>query len=318
MQNKDLHFSLLPNFDWKVNRHFSADVDMNLTFSNSTFDSVTQSRLFFDFTPTATYQWEELWVQAGLKVNTFNDTTNNFGAYPILRAEYNVIPEKLTAFAGLKGEMKYNTFYDQVAVNRYLRTRDAQPDIRPTREKLNVYGGVSGSVTQYVNFSAKGYHKVVGDQLMFFNEQDGAYFDMVYDSTFKETGGELSVLFNKDDKIKAGVKGRFANFNTSNQEFYWNMPTTRVDIWGSYNFGEKLWVASEIYVIGNRTMSIDSLGNPLTQNTQADINLSVDYRFNKRISVFLELNNILNNEFYRWYNYRERPFDLKAGVTASF
>ena len=318
MMNQDLHFSLLPDFNWKVNNQFSADIDMNLTFSNSNFDSVEQSRLFLDFTPSATYQWKELWVQAGLKVNSFNDSVASFGAYPLLRAEYNILPERLTAFAGLKGEMKYNTFYDQVAVNRYLRTRDAQPDIRPTKEKFNIYGGFSGSVMQYVNFSAKGYHKIVEDQLIFFNQENGAYFDMVYDTAFKETGAELSLLFNKDDKIKAGIDGKFRSFKTSNIAYNYAMPTTRVDIWGSYNFAEKLWVASEIYVIGKRTMSIDSLGNPITQNTLADINLSVDYRFNKRISVFLELNNILSNQYERWYNYRERPFDIKAGVTASF
>lgn len=318
MGNKDLHFSILPNLNWKINPNFSADVDLNLTFSNSTFDTATQSRLFFDFTPTATYQWEELWVQAGLKVNSFNDSLNTFGAYPILRAQYNILPEQLTAFAGLKGEMKYNTFYDQVEVNRYLRTRDVKPDIRPTREKLNIYGGVSGSVTQYVNFSAKAYYKVVEDQLMYFNEENGAYFDMVYDTAFKETGAELSVLFNMDDKIKAGVNGKFRSFKTSNIAYNYGVPNTRVDIWGSYNFGEKVWVASEIYVLGKRNMSVDSLGMPITQNALADINLSVDYRFNKRISVFLELNNILGNEYYRWHNYQERPFDLKAGVTASF
>ena len=50
----------------------------------------------------------------------------------------------------------------------------------------------------------------------------------------------------------------------------------------------------------------------------ADVNLSAEYRFSKRLSVFLELNNLLDNRWYRWYNYQERPFDIKGGVTFSF
>ena len=69
---------------------------------------------------------------------------------------------------------------------------------------------------------------------------------------------------------------------------------------------------------GERAMTVDSTGNAITQGFAADVNLSADYRFSKRISIFLELNNLLSTNYQEWYNYRVRPFDVKAGVTVSF
>ena len=65
-------------------------------------------------------------------------------------------------------------------------------------------------------------------------------------------------------------------------------------------------------------MTADSAGNLVNQNMFADLNFSADYRFSKRFSVFLEMNNILGYRYYRWYNYQQRPFDIKGGLTFAF
>ena len=149
---------------------------------------------------------------------------------------------------------------------------------------------------------------------------------MLYDSNFTQSGAEISLTFNKNDKIRAGVRGDFRSFKTSNIYANFNMPGTKVDIWGSYNFANKVWVAAEIYLFGPRTMSVqvDTITGPsdilipIKQGVVADVNLSAEYRFSKRLSLFLELNNLLDNRWQRWYNYQERPFDIKGGVTFSF
>ncbi|HHG86269.1 MAG TPA: hypothetical protein ENJ82_16080 [Bacteroidetes bacterium] len=141
---------------------------------------------------------------------------------------------------------------------------------------------------------------------------------MLYDSAFGQSGLEASLIFNKDDKVRAGIKGDFRTFNTSNLAHNFNMPGTKVDLWASYNFAKKVWVSTEIFLYGNRVMSLDSMDAPINQGIVADINLSADYRFTERISIFLELNNILGNDWQRWYNYRATPFNVKAGATFAF
>lgn len=314
-KGKDIHISLLPQANWAVTEKFGADVKGQLTFSNTDFDSTQQTRFFLDFTPTVTFRSGRLMAQGGVKINSLSDSTTHFGAFPILTASYGVIEERLTLSAGLKGEMKYLRYTDLIEQNRYL---DRNVDIRPTSDRIHVYAGIDGQMAKYVNFSVRAYTKRVKNQLIYFNPEGQAYFQMLYDSAFGQSGLEASIFFNKEDKIRAGVKGDFRVFKTSNISHNFNMPGTKVDFWASYNFAKKVWVSTEVYLLGSRVMSLDSAGLPIEQGITPNVNLSADYRFNERISVFLELNNILGIDWQRWYNYRATPFNVKGGVTFSF
>jgi hypothetical protein len=315
--DKEMHFSVLPKLNWKITDKFGADIYSDLTFTNSSFDTLQQSRFFLDVTPTVTFKMDGLNVQGGIKVNSFTGTTSKFAAYPVLKANYQLVPDKLSLAAGLVGEMRYLKYYDLIDQNRYL---DRRPDIRPMRDALNVYLGVDGQLAKYFTYTARVYTKKVKDQLIYFNPENAAYFQMQYDSNFTQSGAELSLIFNKNDKVRAGIKGDFRSFRTSNIVKNFNMPGTKVDIWGSYNFANKVWIAAEVYVFGPRTMGLtnDSIPAEIKQGVVADVNLSAEYRFSKRLSVFLELNNLLDNRWQRWYNYQERPFDIKGGLTFSF
>ncbi len=316
-QDKDLHVSLLPKLNWKVTDKFGAQIRSEFTFSNSTFGGVQKSRFFLYLTPTVTYNTEKLNVEGGLKVNSFTEGTSKFKASPVLKANYQLIPKKLSATAGLLGEMHYLKYYDLIDQNRYL---NRTPDIRPMRDAINIYLGVDGQLAKYFTYSTRVYTKKVKDQLIYFNPENAAYFQMLYDSNFTQSGLELALTFNKNDKVRAGVKGDFRSFRTSNIAKNFNMPGTKVDIWGSYNFANKVWIGAEVYLFGPRTMTLsnDSIPVEIKQGIVADVNLSAEYRFSKRLSVFLELNNLLDNRWQRWYNYQERPFDIKGGLTFSF
>lgn len=314
-KNRELHFSVLPQLNWQVVENFYADIDAGLTFSTANFDSLSQNRFFLNFTPSVTYRKDRLTAQAGIKVNSFTDSTSTFGAYPILKASYELVEDKLTATGGLIGGMDYNRYYDLIEVNRYM---NRSPDIRPTRNNLHFYVGLEAGFAKYFTASVRGYARRSKDELIFFNPEGGAYFQTLYDSSFSETGSEIALMFNKDDKIRAGIRGHYRNFKTSNIPFYFGIPKSQIDLWGSYNVADKVWIATEIYLYGERAMTVDSTGNAINQGFAADVNLSADYRFSKRISIFLELNNLLSTNYQEWYNYRVRPFDVKAGVTVSF
>ncbi|MEM0996575.1 MAG: hypothetical protein AAGN35_05835 [Bacteroidota bacterium] len=314
-KGKDIHLSLLPQADWTITDQFGADVRGQLTFSNTEFDSVQQSRFFLDFTPTVKFKTGNLRAEAGIKINSLSDSTTHFGAFPILRAAYGLVENKLTVSAGLQGEMNYLRFTDLIEENRFL---DRDVDIRPSSERFNLYLGLDGQVAKYLDFSIRAYTKRVKNQLVYFTPQDGAYFQMLYDSSFGQSGLTASLIFNKQDKIRAGVKGEFRTFTLSNLSHNFGIPKVQVDFWASYNFAKKVWVSTEVFLYGSRVMSIDSVGNPIQAGLVPDVRLSADYRFNERISVFFGLNNILGIDWQRWHNYRMRPFYVQAGATLSF
>jgi hypothetical protein len=314
-KGRDIHLGLAPQFDWKITDRFSADLKSNFVFSNSLFDTVAMTRFFLDLTPTVKFNLEGLHVVGGIKVNSLADTNTHFSAYPILTADYEVLPGKLRVKAGLTGETHYLRYYDLVADNRYI---DRNLDIRPMRDRAHVYVGIDGQIAQYLSYDVNFYTRKIKDQLIYNLPVGGSEFQMVYDSNFTQTGVKLALVFNKSNKIRAGVTGDFRSFRTSNIDYNFNMPGVKVDIWGSYNFADKVLIGTEIYLFGKRVMGLDTAGKAVEHGITADINMNAAYRFSERISVFLELNNLLGNNWQRWYGYRERPFDVKAGVTFAF
>ena len=78
---------------------------------------------------------------------------------------------------------------------------------------------------------------------------------------------------------------------------------------------------------GRRALVYDSLETNVTlENGQlakslgfiADVNLGLEYRYNKRISAFLQLNNLASQRYMRWYNYPVQIFQVMGGVTFRF
>ena len=314
-KGRDLHVGIRPELDWKITEQFGAAIRSNFMFSNSEFDSLEQSRFFLDLTPMVTFKMENIQIEAGLKINSLSDTNTHFAAYPLLTGRYELFPGKMFLTAGLTGETHYLRYYDLVAQNRYL---DRNLDIRPMRDRLNIHVGMGGQLAKFLSYDVRFYTRKIKDQLIFFNPYGGSEFQMLYDSNFVQTGLKASIIFNKDNKIRAGISGDFRRFRTSNIAHNFNMPGVQMDIWANYNFANKVLVGTEVYFFGNRIMSLDTAGAPIEQGMTADVNLRAEYRFSERISVFLQLNNLLGNNWQRWYGYRERPFDVKGGATFSF
>ena len=50
----------------------------------------------------------------------------------------------------------------------------------------------------------------------------------------------------------------------------------------------------------------------------ADANLGVEYRYNERISAFVQLNNFASQKYTRWYNAPVQAFQVLGGVTFRF
>ncbi|MEM7035873.1 MAG: hypothetical protein AAF570_02765 [Bacteroidota bacterium] len=90
-KGRDIHVGIVPNLHWKITDQFFADIASNLTFSNTEFDSIQETRFFLGFTPSVTFKLDRFRVQGGIQINSLTDSTTHFGAYPLLNASYDLI-----------------------------------------------------------------------------------------------------------------------------------------------------------------------------------------------------------------------------------
>ena len=72
-----------------------------------------------------------------------------------------------------------------------------------------------------------------------------------------------------------------------------------------------------VYKIEDKT-SVENKQIAKTLGFIADVNLNVEYRYNKRVSVFLQCNNLAAQRYRRWYNTPVQGFQVLGGVTFRF
>jgi outer membrane receptor protein involved in Fe transport len=62
----------------------------------------------------------------------------------------------------------------------------------------------------------------------------------------------------------------------------------------------------------------DVMFNALTLNPATDVSLSAEYQIIPRLSAFMQVNNLLNNKYQRWYGYEVYGFNIYGGLRLKF
>jgi outer membrane receptor protein involved in Fe transport len=117
-----------------------------------------------------------------------------------------------------------------------------------------------------------------------------------------------------------------------NHAFAWNLPVLEFQLRGSYNLYDKFLLNIDGRIETGRkalyrTSAIVEPGGEIMQEGDqyyvtlgsiVDFNLGVEYRYNKRITAFFQLNNIISQRYNSWYNYPVQPIQVMGGVSFRF
>ena len=107
----------------------------------------------------------------------------------------------------------------------------------------------------------------------------------------------------------------------------WNLPNIEIILGGTYNLFDKLLVKAEVNLAMNRFAKVESTTpNAAFENHQyfvnlgsiIDANLGIEYRYSKRLSGFLQINNLAAQRYLQFYNYPVIPLQVLAGITFKF
>lgn len=314
--NRDLIIALSPNAGYFLGDKTKVGIETNLEFLTAKTDTLNQARFFLDALPYFSYQGDELQIKVGPQLNFFNnnaDTASTGFAGLLAEVSYEIIPDGLAVQAGYVTGMTNNTYYDMIYKNPYIQRF---VNLRPTIERLNVYGGVKGNIAKEIDFSGRIYYKRISDQPIFTSTSTG-YFDVVYDSLLTVFGFHAEVNYDLEENIKAGAAVTINNYTTSTLEKYFHAAPVRLDLFAKYIWQDKLTAHAELFTYGARPTSVSETGEIIKDGLFMDISFGADYRISENFSVFLNVNNLLNSNYQRWHNYPERQLDFNGGITLS-
>ena len=277
-----------------------------------------------------------LLAKVGVGIHTEFTQTARFFFYPDLTVSYSLFNNIFVPYAGITGGMQQNSFDKFRKANPYvlenISTIHLQQTVgyRNTNQRINFYGGFKGSISSTVSFNLKAQFERLDNFAMFVNDTMYSYnnkFRVEYDSIDKTTIS-AQIGYQLQEKINLSLKGMLFNYSTLEEDYAWNQPNYIIALDGTYDLADKIIARLNITIVGERkTYSLLPVDG-VTANSDGkyiydlksyvDANLGVEYRYNKRLSAYLDLNNIAGKKYQVWNNYPVYSFNLMGGVTYSF
>ena len=246
--------------------------------------------------------------------------------YPVAEVKYSMFNDIFIPYVGVRGGLDMVTFKSITERNEFVL-----PNLKLRNEQTPIafYGGIKGTLSKRISFNAGIDFAYVRDKAFFVTDTlhtRGNAFDIIYD-TLSITTIEASISYQLREKIKVDAIGRFFSYSALNNTRAWNLPRFQVILRGSYNMFEKLMFNLDFSMEEGRNALVYADGEGVKQENgqfykplgfMADINLGIEYRYNKRLSAFLQANNLAAQGYQRWYNAPVQKFQILGGVTFRF
>ena len=246
--------------------------------------------------------------------------------YPIAEVKYSLFNDILIPFISISGGLKQQSFKAFSTENPFIKE---SIQIKNEHRAIDFQAGIKGTISKRVGFNLNGRFAHIKDKALFVLDTFDVrrnQFKVIYD-TLNLASLEGSIYFQESEKLKIDAIVRYNSYSLLNNTYAWNLPSMEVILRGKYNLFDKLVTQLDFTLLSGRKAlvyapepetKLENLQYAKNLGIVPDINLSVEYLYNSRISAFIQLNNAAAQRYLRWYNYPVQSFQLFGGFTVKF
>jgi hypothetical protein len=308
----DVPFEKALNDKFAFKFAFNADVTsystVNVIPTNITFDNN-----IYQVAPEVVYTGSLFTLHVGLTPGWNNGETN---VLPNIYGELPIKDKMFTVQAGFVGKYDKNTYQNLSAINPYLEAFTTEQNTK----EVELYGGVKANLDKHFIVSAKA-GIVTFDNLPFFindTASDGKSFLISNESNVQDMRihGEVSYISEEKLTITAGfTQNNYAGFQDNKKA------------WGTLPFelnGSLRWQAFKTLLLKSDLMAFTG-GPYLTKGNVtkslsggADLSAGAELSLAKHISLWIDINNILNDKYQRWNGYEVYGINVVGGLLVKF
>lgn len=246
--------------------------------------------------------------------------------YPVAEVRYSLFNDMFIPYVGLRGGLKQMSLKSLTATNEFLRPN---VNIKNEDNAFEVFGGFKGTLSKRLSFNIGGSYSRIRNMALYVSDtlfSRGNKFDVIYDTLNKLTL-EGSISYQALEKVKVDVIGSYNSYELLNNTYAWNMPNFQLVTRVYYSLYEKFLINFDFDLeTGRRALVYKDGSGVKEENNQFftelgaiyDFNLGLEYRYTKRLSAFLQFNNIASQRYQRWYNTPVHSFQVLGGITFRF
>ena len=163
----------------------------------------------------------------------------------------------------------------------------------------------------------------------FVNDSSGGYmntFNVIVDDV-DLLNARVTFSFQAKESIKILFKANYYDYTMTKEIRPWHKPEYDITLSANFSIRDIIFIRGEIVSYGKSYAkvwkrndlipSVYSLTYPQI-DSWIDINLGIEYRYTKNLSIFADFNNLGNTSYFRWYNYPVQRFSILGGLSYSF
>lgn len=339
-KNTDFTYSLGGEFKYLADHYAAKETDVDLSFKSAyKIDNLNSIALRADysiisrkdalidpkprslFSAAGNYVFsplDGLEVKAGVSVAYENDTldSKDVHIFPDVYATYSLSPT-VDVVGSLTGGVDEVSLHSLVRSNWWIAPNIP---IYHTNRLFEFTAGLNARLGNQVEVQAGLAAANLKNLYSYVNSPDDqSKFIAVFDpGTVKRNNVYASLSYAQSEKAKFLVRGDFFTYTAGDLPEVWHRPTYRLSANAFYNVFDKILLKADLIMQGGMKAFDQQTMEEVKLDGAFDLNARAEYLFSDTFSFFVQLNNIVSNEYPLYYHYPVRGMQVMGGITWSF
>lgn len=281
--------------------------------------------------PYIKFQGTNYKIDAGVNiVKEFGDF-NKFYIFPAAKLEVQVIPKYVRLFVEAKGDVNRSSLLDFSMANPFL---GQNINIKNSVDQLDISAGLKGTLAPGLSFKAAVYRNSIKNMPLMVSNflAEGNKFTVVYDDGKARVNGFNGELdFKATDDFNIFGRVEIKDYQLASEQEPWNLPKFLLTAGTAIHIDSKLTITGSLLIRGSTTDRLNVIvpsTNPggtgvpsvVKQSIKGfgDLSGGVEYKINRKFSVFAQANNVLSSSYQNWLYYPNYGFNIFGGIGYAF
>ncbi len=289
-------------------------IDLGIQFNHTSKSVDSLATTLIHASPYFSKKNADYEFQVGGRIYSSTGNQKNTYFYPRASLQFSVVERILVPYVGIDGQANLVT---------YDRLSDENPYVIPASsseiiDMLFVYAGIKGLFNSKSGFNLNVSYNIINHMPFFINDSTGKY-----DNRFKVIQDDVELLkysgevyYTPGENLHLILSGIFYGYTGSDEKKAWHKPDVELVFQARYNLKKKIYANFNMNLIGTRyAKPYDTLQNPVRLDPVFDVNLGLEYRYSKILSLFAEMYNLTASKYYLWNQYPSRKLNIIIGFT---
>ena len=236
-----------------------------------------------------------------------------FQVYPDIKLLY-TFAKKLRPYMGIRGGIRTHSWQDCIAKNPWL---DPTTELRHTNQDFAFYMGLKSDIKNKISIHPQISVSRYQNWPCFVNDKVEArqfYIDYEPEATVVKLSTEITKI-SLAETLVSRLKIDYYQYTLTQLSKAWHRPQYHVSFLNTYNFQEKFLLKNKIYWLGGKYALDPASNNTVSLPAIVDIGIGIEYLWNQRFSIFLNLENLLNKANNHYLHSPTNGTHLLAGIT---